>query len=174
MSAGGIHPRLTFGSGGGTHKLLEIKGIPLKNVIFAIIYFKFNIMRNNVIYFILAVIFFVSCGKDDVEEVEKVQNPMIGTAWEAKDEIASFLYGESISRIEFLNNTEFIDISISKGVVRDTDDGTYTYSDSKVVLTYPKGRSDGTDRILNCEVKGSLLITDQGQPSGGVMTYQKK
>ena len=78
------------------------------------------------------------------------------------------------SRIEFLNNTEFIDISISKGVVRDTDDGTYTYSDSKVVLTYPKGRSDGTDRILNCEVKGSLLITDQGQPSGGVMTYQKK
>jgi len=131
-------------------------------------------MKKITFYSILLLLAIVSCSKDEPEVIEEPKNPMIGTKWEAPDEIATLIWGSTISRLEFLDDKNFQDISITKGVVRGTEDGTYTHKDGKVVLTYPKYFSDGRDRVLNCEVKGSLLITDQGQPSGGNMTYQKK
>ena len=131
-------------------------------------------MKKSMFCLILLSLAMLSCSKDEPKVTEESKNPMIGTQWEAPDEIATFIWGATISRLEFLDDKKFQDISITKGKVRDTDEGTYVYKDGKVVLTYPKYHSDGKDRVLNCEVKGSLLITNQGQPSGGYMTYQKK
>lgn len=125
-------------------------------------------MRKYLFYLVLTVLAISSCGKDDTKKVEEEKNPMIGTQWEAKDEIASLIWGSTISRIEFLDGKNFQDIAITKGSVRKTEEGTYTYSGGNVTLNYPK------DRVLRCVVKGSIMTTSQGQPSGGYMTYQKK
>jgi hypothetical protein len=127
------------------------------------------------IIFALFVLFAISsCSNEKEEDIKVPDNPMIGTKWEAYDDISSLIFGYTISRLEFLDDKNFQDIAITKGNVRDIDKGIYTYSNDTVVLTYTKYYSDGTDRILHCTVSGSLLVTNQGTISGGFLTYQKK
>jgi|LAHU01.1.fsa_nt_gb hypothetical protein len=104
---------------------------------------------------------------------EEYVNPMVGTQWEAPDEISTLIWGTSISRLEFLDNTQFQDITVTKGSVKSVDKGSYYYSNNRITLRYPKYFSDGTDRTVNCEVSGSIMTTDRPNLYSGNMTYQK-
>lgn len=131
-------------------------------------------MKKSVLLILLAILAFNSCSSDEPADLPEKKDVMVGTKWEAKDEIATLIWGETISRLEFLESNKFQDIAITKGSVRGVDEGTYAYLDGNLTLNYPKYFSDGRGRTIKCVVKGGIMTTNQGNPSGGYMTYQKK
>ena len=123
---------------------------------------------------LFAIATMMSCSKDKEDIDTPVNNPLIGTQWEANDEIASMIWGSTISRLEFIDKEKFQEISITKGSVRDTKKGTYVYSENAVTMNFESTTEGEKGRVLKGNISGSIMTTTQGQPSGGFMTYMKK
>lgn len=129
---------------------------------------------KNFYLVISALLLFLACSPKENKESELPENPMIGTIWEAPDEVSTLIWGTTISRLEFLDSNNFQDISITKGSVRKIERGTYVHNTGNVFLLYPKYFSDGRDWNISCKVSGSIMTTDRPNLYGGNMTYQKK
>ena len=107
----------------------------------------------------------IGCSK---ESPEPETNPVIGTSWEAPDEIADIIYGRTCTSVlEFLTNSQCQEIDKKNGAVRKLTAGTYTYSNSKVTVALVG------ETVFTGTISGSVMTTTRGTPSGPVIFTKK-
>lgn len=115
---------------------------------------------------LLILIFCASCSKDAV--VPEQVNPMVGTTWEAPDEISHLIWGGTcVYVLDFYSATECQKIEKRSNVVTKAEVFDYTFSGNKVTVTN-KGVWE-----LTGTVTGSLMKTTIGD-SNGAVTFSKK
>ncbi len=107
----------------------------------------------------------LGCSK---ESPETDTNPVVGTSWEAPDEIAEIIYGGTCTSVlEFLTSSQCQEIDKKNGAVRQLTSGTYTYSNNKVTVTLVG------ETVFTGTISGSVMTTTRGTPTGPVIFTKK-